>query len=178
MKTHTITQLAKEFGLSRSTLLYYDSIGLLTPTERTAAGYRLYSDNMVARLQKICDYREAGVPLKEIAGLLKTDQNAPQLLRKRLDEVNATIRQLRLQQQLIITMLSGGHSVSGKALCDRKILTEALRSAGLSEETMRTFHRQFERNAPDAHHDFLSILGFSQEEIVTLRQFCRDEDEP
>ena len=37
----TISQAAKKFKLSRSTLLYYDRIGLLRPTERTAAGYRI-----------------------------------------------------------------------------------------------------------------------------------------
>ena len=38
-----ITELAREFGLSRSTLLYYNRIGLLRPAGRSMAGYRLYS---------------------------------------------------------------------------------------------------------------------------------------
>ena len=41
--TSTVGRLARAFGLSRSTLLYYDSIGLLRPTGRSPANYRLYT---------------------------------------------------------------------------------------------------------------------------------------
>src|SRR5574344_1987818 len=47
---HTIGQIAKRFALSRSTLLYYDTIGLLSPSGRSQANYRLYTDNDVRRM--------------------------------------------------------------------------------------------------------------------------------
>jgi DNA-binding transcriptional MerR regulator len=53
---YTIGRIARIFGLSRSTLLYYDSIGLLTPTGRSDAGYRLYSEDDRKRLERINDY--------------------------------------------------------------------------------------------------------------------------
>ena len=62
----TVGRLAKRFGLSRSTLLYYDSIGLLRPTGRSAKGYRLYSEDDAARLEKICLYRQTGLSLDEV----------------------------------------------------------------------------------------------------------------
>src|SRR6185369_4451961 len=44
MKTYSISKLARTCDLSRSTLLYYDRLGLLKPSGRTASGYRYYTD--------------------------------------------------------------------------------------------------------------------------------------
>lgn len=66
----TISALGRRFGLSRSTLLYYDRIGLLRPGGRSAKAYRHYGEAEVARLEQICLYRRAGVPLAEIRRLL------------------------------------------------------------------------------------------------------------
>ena len=62
----TVGHLARRFELSRSTLLYYDSIGLLKPSGRSKSRYRLYSEDDCRRLQAICRYREAGLALDEI----------------------------------------------------------------------------------------------------------------
>jgi DNA-binding transcriptional MerR regulator len=67
---YSIGKLCKASGLSRSTLLYYDSLGLLSPTQRTASNYRCYSEEDMARLEQICIYREAGVPLGQMKELL------------------------------------------------------------------------------------------------------------
>ena len=47
----TVGRLARRFGLSRSTLLYYDSVGLLRPSDRSPAGYRLYTEKDLSRLE-------------------------------------------------------------------------------------------------------------------------------
>ena len=70
MRSLTIRALANKFGLSRSTLLYYDRMGLLCPSGRSEAGYRLYSATDVARLQRLVLYREARLPLERIRQLL------------------------------------------------------------------------------------------------------------
>jgi len=44
MKTYSISKLARACGRSRSTLLYYDRLGLLKPSGRTGSGYRYYTD--------------------------------------------------------------------------------------------------------------------------------------
>ncbi|MCP3961623.1 MAG: MerR family transcriptional regulator, partial [bacterium] len=62
----TISQVAARFGLSRSTLLYYDSIGLLSPSLRSRANYRLYSPADVERMELIDLYRQAGLALKDV----------------------------------------------------------------------------------------------------------------
>src|SRR5688500_4408082 len=62
----TISKLGRTFGLARSTLLYYDRIGILRPTGRTRAGYRLYGTDTVERLKRISELRAAGLPLKSV----------------------------------------------------------------------------------------------------------------
>jgi len=69
MKTvHAVSALT---GISVRTLQYYDQIGLLHPSRRTAAGYRLYSDADLDRLQQILLFRELAFPLKDIKTILE-----------------------------------------------------------------------------------------------------------
>ena len=67
---YTVKQLADLSGGSVRTLHYYHQIGLLTPYQRTDAGYRLYGPVEVDRLQQILFYRELGFALDKIATLL------------------------------------------------------------------------------------------------------------
>ena len=66
----TVNEVSKLSGVSIRTLHYYDTIGLLHPTEVTEAGYRLYDDAALERLQQILLFRELEFPLKEIRGIL------------------------------------------------------------------------------------------------------------
>ena len=69
-KPLTIGTLAKRFGLSRSTLLYYESEGLVSPAGRSRSNYRLYDASAIDRLQRVVSYRAAGVPLDDIRRML------------------------------------------------------------------------------------------------------------
>ncbi|MCQ2518242.1 MAG: MerR family transcriptional regulator [Lachnospiraceae bacterium] len=62
----TVNEVSKLTGVSIRTLQYYDSIGLLKPTEYTESGYRLYDDAALECLQQILFFRELEFPLKEI----------------------------------------------------------------------------------------------------------------
>ena len=66
----TVTEVSRISGISVRTLHYYDNIGLLKPTALTDAGYRLYDDEAIARLQTILMFRELAFPLKEIKNIL------------------------------------------------------------------------------------------------------------
>ena len=66
----TIHEVSKLAGVSVRTLHHYDTIGLLPPTARTEAGYRLYDDTALARLQSILLFRELEFPLKDIKHIL------------------------------------------------------------------------------------------------------------
>lgn len=66
----TVHEVSELTGLSIRTLRYYDNIGLLRPTARTQAGYRLYGNKDLVRLQQILLFRELEFPLKEIKEIL------------------------------------------------------------------------------------------------------------
>jgi MerR family transcriptional regulator, thiopeptide resistance regulator len=68
--SYSVGELAKLAGATVRTLHHYDSIGLLVPGERTAAGYRQYTHDDVVRLQRILFYRSLGFDLDRIALLL------------------------------------------------------------------------------------------------------------
>lgn len=68
--TLRISQLAERSGYRPSTLRYYEQVGLLTATERTPAGYRLYDDAAVDRLRFIDRAKQLGLPLPEIRELV------------------------------------------------------------------------------------------------------------
>ena len=63
---YQVKQVAEISGLSVRALHHYDAIGLLVPSLRTAAGYRLYTDADLLRLQQILVGRELGLPLEQI----------------------------------------------------------------------------------------------------------------
>lgn len=67
---HTVGDIAKLAGISVRTLHHYDDIGLLGPSERSAAGYRLYSDDDLVTLQQVLFFKELGFGLEEIARLM------------------------------------------------------------------------------------------------------------
>lgn len=72
--TYTVQELAQLAHVSTRTLRYYDELGVLKPSERNKAGYRLYGQNEVNRLQDILFYKELGIDLKTIQAILSNPQ--------------------------------------------------------------------------------------------------------
>ncbi len=66
----TVKELSDITGISVRTLHYYDEIGLLAPTAKSEAGYRLYDDKALETLQQILFFREFEIPLKEIKSIM------------------------------------------------------------------------------------------------------------
>ena len=82
----TVHEMSTLTGVSVRTLHHYDAIGLLKPTEVTAAGYRLYDDAAVHRLQTILLFRELQFPLKEIKSILaQPDFDAQRALEQQIE---------------------------------------------------------------------------------------------
>jgi DNA-binding transcriptional MerR regulator len=74
---YIVGQVAAFAGVTVRTLHHYDEIGLLVPGDRSAAGYRRYSGNDLARLQRILFYRELGFGLDEITKILDDPDAEP-----------------------------------------------------------------------------------------------------
>lgn len=102
----TIGKLAKKHGLSRSTLLYYDTIGLLTPSAHVKGEYRQYSVEDEQRSGQVCKYRQAGISLKDIKRILDSPEtNSSEILEQCFDNLNDQIRNLYEQQRIIAGLL-------------------------------------------------------------------------
>lgn len=78
----TVGELARLTGITVRTLHHYDERGLVRPSQRSAAGHRLYDDGDVVRLQQVLVLRELGVPLDEIAAALDGEPDRGALLRR------------------------------------------------------------------------------------------------
>ncbi|MCB0210447.1 MAG: MerR family transcriptional regulator, partial [Anaerolineae bacterium] len=132
---YTIGQIGELAQLSRSTLLYYDRIGLLAPSAKSSAGYRLYSEADLARLERIRTYRAAGLSLERIGELLWADDadHLTQALEARLIALNQEIQQLREQQRLVLDLLGQAHYFIQGRVLDKSTWTALLREAGLDD---------------------------------------------
>jgi MerR family transcriptional regulator, thiopeptide resistance regulator len=166
-----VTELAKEYGLSRSTLLYYDRIGLLRPSFRSEAGYRKYSTEDRDRLATICNFRNAGLAIEDIRSVLSMTKDEDVngiVLRKRLQEIGEEIRTLQSQQNLIAKMLKV--QALAESPVDKQAWVEMLQAAGMDEAAMMKWHSEFECRAPESHHRFLLSLGIPDEEARAIRK--------
>lgn len=114
MKTYTSGELAECVGVNTETIRYYERRALLTPSGRKRSGYRIYTDDDVARLRFIRSAKELGFTLREIQQLLNltddpttrcTDVKALAIaklaeINKRIAELTAIKAQLKSQVAL------------------------------------------------------------------------------
>ncbi len=172
---YTIGQVAKKFGLSRSAILYYDSIGLFSPSGRSSSNYRAYTEKDVIRLERICMYRRTGLSLGDIGRIMKTRGKTAvaRILEQRLDALNREIRALRGQQHVIVSLLKNDRLLARVRVMDKENWIKLLESAGLDQMARNKWHAEFERLSPDAHQDFLESLGIPAREVALIRKLSR-----
>lgn len=136
MKGYTVSRLAKTAGVSIRTLHHYDQIGLLQPPARSKAGYRLYGQPELLRLQQILLFRELDMPLDEIRRTLddpEFDQVAAlehhrQLLQARMARL---ARLLKTIDRTIQKLTEGDMELSDQELYE-----------GLSTEQIERYKRE------------------------------------
>jgi MerR family transcriptional regulator, thiopeptide resistance regulator len=183
VKTETITAFAKRFNLSRSTLLYYDRIGLLKPGGKSDTGYRLYNEADAERMQRIDTFRKAGLSLKAIKEIMATnaDDSVEVALEHRLACLNEEMADLKAQQHLVVQLLQRRGRNPRQHGVDVFQWVKMLEEAGMDEQARRRWHMSFERDAPEAHDQFLKSLGLSDTEVAEIRGLSSGDwagDEP
>jgi len=120
---YRVTELARQFGLSRSTLLYYDRIGLLSPSERSRANYRCYSASDRERLATICSLRRTGLDIDGIRTILDADSDdTTAVLQRRLQQIGTEIQALQTQQRLLAGMLKLKGEGGPKSAVDKEMM--------------------------------------------------------
>jgi DNA-binding transcriptional MerR regulator len=165
----TVSKLGKTFGLSRSTLLYYDRIGLLRPSDRTHAGYRLYGAENLDRLTRIAELRRAGMPLDTVKRVLEANTPLAEALERQLVALNAQLAQLRAQQRVVLSLLKSPAVGKRARAMSKAAWTKMFRAIGMTDDDMRGWHSNFEQSMPDAHQDFLESLGLDAAEVRRIR---------
>jgi len=173
----TIGHVSKTYSLSRSALIYYDKIGILSPSGRSEANYRLYSDADLEKMDRIQLFRSAGLSLDAIASLLdKEGGDLNTSLENRLHLINSEIQGLRSQQKVILKLLQDEELVQSSRVITKETWVSMLEAAGLDEEGMKNWHVEFEKSSPEAHQDFLESIGIEDDEIAMIRQWSKTKN--
>ncbi len=145
MELQTISQISKAFNLSTRALRYYEQIGLIQSEKKEDYAYRVYSEDMVKRLQQIVILRKLRIPLKQIAEVLQSENTAEVIdtFRQNLSEVDDEITALSTIRDIIssfITRLNESIHDSTKIklnLLDDTDLLEAVDSLSIQKAPLK-----------------------------------------
>lgn len=166
---YTVKELAALAGITPRTLRWYDRVGLLHPLRTTAAGYRIYGPAQVDRLQSILFYRELGLGLAAIRGLLDApDYDRQTALQSHLAELKA--RRDRLDG-LILTVQKTIDAAKGETTMTDPEKFAAFRKKALAENEARygaEARAAYGESAVDASRARLLAMG--EEEYAAWRQ--------
>ena len=147
MKMRTVNEISKLTGVSVRTLHHYDAIDLLKPTELTPAGYRLYDDTALSRLQTILMFRELQFPLKEIKAILDSPTFDPK------EALAQQIKLLELQLKHTKELISFARKIQEK---------------GVNEMNFDAFNKaELEQYAAEVKEKWGSTKTYKEYEIKT-----------
>jgi DNA-binding transcriptional MerR regulator len=104
---YPVGRVAALSGVTIRTLHHYDEVGLLSPSGRSDAGYRLYEDSDLERLQRILFYKELGFTLKEIQAIVDDPRTDPvghldrqrRLLTERIERLSAMVEAIDYEME-------------------------------------------------------------------------------
>lgn len=127
----TISELAQAAGVPTTTVRYYERAGLLLPTARSGAGYRLYGAEALERLRFIRAAQAVGFALGDIASLLELEANGAalcqtevsSLLERRLAETEARLRDLKRVKAHLSKALTRCRTSTGECAVMRELST-------------------------------------------------------
>lgn len=171
----TVQEVSNLTKVSVRTLHYYDSIGLLSPTTVTEAGYRLYDDTALERLQYILLFRELGFPLKEI----KTILNSSDFDRNRALEQQ--IELLTLKKEHLENLINFARGI--KAIGVRYMEFSAFDTSKIDEYAMQakatygntTYYKEYEEKTKDKTTE--EMQGLSDDMMQLFVEFGQMKDE-
>ena len=161
----TVKEVSTITGISIRTLRYYDEIGLLKPTELTEAGYRLYDNKALQRLQEIMFFKELEFPLADIKKIMEHpnyDREQALLTQKALLEQKRN--RLNGIIELITDVMKGVNTMNFEAFNDeeiRKILDHTLEC--MSQESLE---KQIQKYGTIEKYREHLASGFSNEQAL------------
>lgn len=197
----TVKEVSRLAGVSIRTLRYYDELGLLKPTAVTEAGYRLYSDKDLERLQEILFFKEMELPLEKIKQLLENPSIDRQemllmqqaVLEKKRNRLNGII-------ELIQDVRKGVNTMSFEAFNEddiEKIVEHTIRRAKPEDinmfvekfGSMEAFREELAKNLkdPETEAHLIKLYGGKDKAVAAslsaqgnteeMRQYAKETDE-
>jgi DNA-binding transcriptional MerR regulator len=115
----TIGELAKRTGLPVKTIRFYSDEGLLPPTDRTHAGYRLYDTKAMARLELVKTLRELGLGLSDVERALTEEASVADLAVRHVEALDEQIRRLRLRRSVLRAVVKRGSELEEVRLMNK-----------------------------------------------------------
>ena len=106
MSKYTTGESAKLCGVSVRTVQYYDDRGILTPSELSEGGRRLYTESDLGRMRIICFLREAGLPINSISALL-AEENPQSIISVLLEQQEQVLREELSERQAKLDLIEG-----------------------------------------------------------------------
>ena len=116
----TVHEVSKLTGISIRTLQYYDKIGLFPPAKYSGAGYRLYDEESLTRLQMILLFRELEFPLKDIKGII----DSPDFDRNKALEQQIELLEMKKAHTENLILLAKGMKMMGVKYMEGKYKTD------------------------------------------------------
>lgn len=124
-------QLARKALVTERTLRYYDKLGLLSPSEYSEAGYRLYTDEDLVNLQQILALKFLGFSLDEIRILLR---NGPEQMLAVLAQQKAMMHEKRAQLDTVIQAIAETEQLLQKGKCDWDSITKVIQVIQMEQD--------------------------------------------
>ncbi|MBE5877208.1 MAG: MerR family transcriptional regulator [Lachnospiraceae bacterium] len=161
----TVNEVSKLSGVSIRTLHYYDNIGLLHPTAITEAGYRLYDDTALERLQHIMLFRELQFPLKDIQAIL----DSPDFERNRALEQQ--IQLLTLKKEHLENLITFARGIQGVGVRNMDFSAfDAKKIDEYTEQVKATWgkteaYQEFEKKTKDLSDEQKNAIGANLMEL-------------
>lgn len=146
----SIGQLARRTGLSVRTIRFWSDCGVLPPTERTDAGYRLYDATAVARLELIRTLRELGVGLAAVQRLLARHTTVRDVAETHVAALDAAIRTLRLHRAVLRTVAKRNTTMEEITLMNKLAKLSAQERQQIIDDFVQRAFAGIEPGAPGA----------------------------
>ncbi|MGW3866625.1 MerR family transcriptional regulator [Streptomyces sp. NPDC005047] len=116
---YSIGELARRTGLTVKTIRFYSDRGIVAPTDRSPAGYRLYDIDAVARLDLVRTLRELGLDLPTIRGVVDRELSLPEVAAAHAEALALQIRVLRLRRAVLTAVAERGSTPEETELMHR-----------------------------------------------------------
>ncbi|MGW2651732.1 MerR family transcriptional regulator [Streptomyces sp. NPDC001393] len=164
--TWKVGRLAEASGLTVRTLHHWDTIGLLSPSQRTTGGHREYTEEDLVRLYQVLALRSLGLALDTIAVCLDAGVDPTRLVRDHLAGVEASIAALGVLRERLVRL---GEELSADRAPTATALVDALRAiGGIGPEGEHTLGRHLDADQIQVLHTRAAALGPAMQYLLEV----------